>query len=43
MCKRERCRTPFIYPDSRTKYCSEQCRLADEKQANRKKRAGQNT
>jgi hypothetical protein len=30
MCKRERCRTPFIYPDPRTEFCSDRCRKAAE-------------
>ena len=31
ICKRKACRVPFIYPDPRTVYCRDQCRLADEK------------
>lgn len=30
ICKRKACRVPFIYPDSRTKHCRDQCRRAEE-------------
>ena len=37
MCKRQRCRTPFIYPDPRTEFCSTRCRRAFEKAERRER------
>jgi predicted nucleic acid-binding Zn ribbon protein len=37
-----RCHTPFIYPDKRAGFCSDRCRWADQKAAQRnKKRTGE--
>jgi hypothetical protein len=42
MCKRERCRTPFIYPDPRTEFRTDQCRRAFEQAVLREKKRRMN-